>query len=67
MNFSFQVVLTDLPGQDMTLEILDKDMDMKDDFMGRCCIKKHYWVSVLLCSYSVVIMGLANVNVLLPD
>lgn len=67
MNFSFQVVLTDLPGQDMTLEILDKDMDMKDDFMGRCCTKKHYWVSVLLCSHSVVIMGLANVNVLLPD
>jgi len=31
----FKVVLTQLPGQDLTLEVFDKDMDMKDDFMGR--------------------------------
>lgn len=36
----FKVVLTQLPGQELTLEIFDRDMDMKDDFMGRyegCC------------------------------
>ena len=30
-----QVVLTQLAGQDLHVEIFDKDMDMKDDFMGR--------------------------------
>uniref|UniRef100_A0A671KAW1 Extended synaptotagmin-1-like n=1 Tax=Sinocyclocheilus anshuiensis TaxID=1608454 RepID=A0A671KAW1_9TELE len=25
----------ELPGQELTLEVFDKDMDMKDDFMGR--------------------------------
>lgn len=30
-----QVVLTQLPGQELHLEVFDKDMDMKDDFMGR--------------------------------
>lgn len=34
-EFLFQVTLTDLPGQELSLEIFDKDMDMKDDFMGR--------------------------------
>ncbi|KAK9973730.1 hypothetical protein ABG768_024439 [Culter alburnus] len=34
-NEMYEVVLTQLPGQDLTLEIFDKDMDMKDDFMGR--------------------------------
>ncbi|XP_027002943.2 extended synaptotagmin-1 [Tachysurus fulvidraco] len=38
-NEMFEVVLTDLPGQDLTLEVFDKDMDMKDDFMGRLKIK----------------------------
>ncbi|TSZ54736.1 Extended synaptotagmin-1 [Bagarius yarrelli] len=38
-NEMFEVVLTDLPGQDLSLEVLDKDMDMKDDFMGRLKIK----------------------------
>lgn len=36
----FKVVLTQLPGQELTLEVFDRDMDMKDDFMGRyegCC------------------------------
>lgn len=33
--FSSQVVLTQLPGQDLHVEVFDKDMDMKDDFMGR--------------------------------
>lgn len=30
-----QVILTELPGQELHVEVLDKDMDMKDDFMGR--------------------------------
>lgn len=34
MNAS-QVILTQLPGQELHLEVFDKDMDMKDDFMGR--------------------------------
>ena len=27
--------MTQLAGQDLHLEMFDKDMDMKDDFMGR--------------------------------
>ncbi|XP_076869937.1 extended synaptotagmin-1 [Brachyhypopomus gauderio] len=38
-NEMFEVVLTDLPGQDISIEVFDKDMDMKDDFMGRLKIK----------------------------
>ncbi|KAL6458531.1 hypothetical protein MHYP_G00337610 [Metynnis hypsauchen] len=38
-NEMYEVVMTDLPGQDVSLEVLDKDMDMKDDFMGRLKIK----------------------------
>ncbi|XP_053492193.1 extended synaptotagmin-1 [Ictalurus furcatus] len=38
-NEMYEVVLTDLPGQDLSLEIFDKDIDMKDDFMGRLKIK----------------------------
>ncbi|XP_062852804.1 extended synaptotagmin-1 [Trichomycterus rosablanca] len=38
-NEMYEVVLTDLPGQDVSLEVLDKDMDMTDDFMGRLKIK----------------------------
>ncbi|XP_016367749.1 extended synaptotagmin-1-like [Sinocyclocheilus rhinocerous] len=34
-NEMYEVVLTQLPGQELTLEVFDKDMDMKDDFMGR--------------------------------
>nr|XP_015815114.2 extended synaptotagmin-1 [Nothobranchius furzeri] len=34
-NEMYEVVLTQLPGQDLHLEVFDKDMDMKDDFMGR--------------------------------
>lgn len=30
-----QVILTELPGQELHVEVFDKDMDMKDDFMGR--------------------------------
>lgn len=33
--FTPQVILTQLPGQDLHMEVFDKDMDMKDDFMGR--------------------------------
>lgn len=29
------MILTQLPGQDLQLEVFDYDMDMKDDFMGR--------------------------------
>ncbi|XP_066521210.1 extended synaptotagmin-1 [Hoplias malabaricus] len=38
-NEMYEVVMTDLPGQDVSVEVLDKDMDMKDDFMGRLKIK----------------------------
>uniref|UniRef100_A0A1A8FVB5 Extended synaptotagmin-like protein 1b n=1 Tax=Nothobranchius korthausae TaxID=1143690 RepID=A0A1A8FVB5_9TELE len=34
-NEMYEVILTQLPGQDLHLEVFDKDMDMKDDFMGR--------------------------------
>uniref|UniRef100_A0A8C1L4Q1 Extended synaptotagmin-like protein 1b n=1 Tax=Cyprinus carpio TaxID=7962 RepID=A0A8C1L4Q1_CYPCA len=34
-NEMYEVVLTQLPGQELTLEVFDKDMDMNDDFMGR--------------------------------
>ncbi|XP_076012613.1 extended synaptotagmin-1-like isoform X2 [Genypterus blacodes] len=34
-NEMYEVVLTQLPGQELHVEVLDKDMDMKDDFMGR--------------------------------
>ncbi|XP_052382916.1 extended synaptotagmin-1-like isoform X2 [Oncorhynchus keta] len=34
-NEIYEVVLTTLPGQELHAEIFDKDMDMKDDFMGR--------------------------------
>lgn len=33
--FTPQVILTQLPGQELHVEVFDKDMDMKDDFMGR--------------------------------
>lgn len=35
LHFILKVVLTELPGQELSLEVFDKDMDMKDDFMGR--------------------------------
>ncbi|XP_030585516.1 extended synaptotagmin-1-like [Archocentrus centrarchus] len=34
-NEMYEVILTSLPGQDLHVELFDKDMDMKDDFMGR--------------------------------
>ncbi|XP_074489045.1 uncharacterized protein LOC141766258 [Sebastes fasciatus] len=34
-NEMYEVILTNLPGQDLHVEVFDKDMDMKDDFMGR--------------------------------
>nr|XP_040060022.1 extended synaptotagmin-1 [Gasterosteus aculeatus aculeatus] len=34
-NEMYEVILTKLPGQDLQIEVFDKDMDMKDDFMGR--------------------------------
>ncbi|XP_042355860.1 extended synaptotagmin-1 [Plectropomus leopardus] len=34
-NEMYEVILTQLPGQDLYVEVFDKDMDMKDDFMGR--------------------------------
>ncbi|XP_031701813.1 extended synaptotagmin-1 [Anarrhichthys ocellatus] len=34
-NEMYEVILTQLPGQDLHMEVFDKDMDMKDDFMGR--------------------------------
>ncbi|KAG8007892.1 Extended synaptotagmin-1 [Nibea albiflora] len=34
-NEMYEVILTELPGQELQVEVFDKDMDMKDDFMGR--------------------------------
>ncbi|XP_029990142.1 extended synaptotagmin-1-like [Sphaeramia orbicularis] len=34
-NEMYEVILTQLPGQELQVEVFDKDMDMKDDFMGR--------------------------------
>ncbi|KAI3370182.1 hypothetical protein L3Q82_024968 [Scortum barcoo] len=34
-NEMYEVILTQLPGQEVHVEVFDKDMDMKDDFMGR--------------------------------
>lgn len=34
-NEMYEVILTQLPGQELHMEVFDKDMDMKDDFMGR--------------------------------
>ncbi|KAK5872293.1 hypothetical protein PBY51_013008 [Eleginops maclovinus] len=34
-NEMYEVILTQLHGQDLHVEVFDKDMDMKDDFMGR--------------------------------
>ncbi|KAM9409287.1 uncharacterized protein esyt1b isoform 2-T2 [Pholidichthys leucotaenia] len=34
-NEMYEVILTQLPGQELHLEMFDKDMDVKDDFMGR--------------------------------
>ncbi|XP_031177387.1 extended synaptotagmin-1 isoform X1 [Sander lucioperca] len=34
-NEMYEVILTQLPGQDLHVEVFDKDMDMKDDFLGR--------------------------------
>ncbi|XP_034536870.1 extended synaptotagmin-1 isoform X2 [Notolabrus celidotus] len=34
-NEMYEVILTKLPGQELHVEMFDKDMDMKDDFMGR--------------------------------
>ncbi|XP_060926108.1 extended synaptotagmin-1 isoform X2 [Limanda limanda] len=38
-NEMYEVILTQLPGQDLVVEMFDKDMDMKDDFMGRLKIR----------------------------
>lgn len=34
------MILTQLPGQELHLEVFDYDMDMKDDFMGRYSYKE---------------------------
>lgn len=34
-KFVVKVILTQLPGQDLHMEVFDKDVDMKDDFLGR--------------------------------
>ncbi|KAM4740364.1 uncharacterized protein esyt1b [Anableps anableps] len=34
-NELYEAILTQLPGQELHVEVFDKDMDMKDDFMGR--------------------------------
>ncbi|CAG06731.1 unnamed protein product, partial [Tetraodon nigroviridis] len=39
-NEMYEVILTQLPGQELHLEVFDYDMDMKDDFMGRYSYKE---------------------------
>ncbi|XP_026162943.1 extended synaptotagmin-1-like [Mastacembelus armatus] len=34
-NEMYEVILTQLPGQELHVEVFDKDINMKDDFMGR--------------------------------
>lgn len=36
-NQAFEVLVTDIPGQDIVFEVFDKDVD-KDDFLGSCQI-----------------------------
>uniref|UniRef100_A0A8D0B037 Extended synaptotagmin 1 n=1 Tax=Sander lucioperca TaxID=283035 RepID=A0A8D0B037_SANLU len=52
-NEMYEVILTQLPGQDLHVEVFDKDMDMKDDFLGRynnsykySIIKKKCWYTL---------------------
>lgn len=35
-----QVILTQLPGQDVQFEVFDKDLD-RDDFLGRSALNRH--------------------------
>ncbi|KAG8452427.1 hypothetical protein GDO86_004288 [Hymenochirus boettgeri] len=39
-NQAFEILVTDVPGQDIVFEVFDKDVD-KDDFLGSCkiCVK----------------------------
>lgn len=48
------MVLTDLPGQELSLEVFDKDMDMKDDFMGRLlyCKNTRHFISTVFAQNS---------------
>ena len=34
-NEVFEVIVTSIPGQELEVEVFDKDLD-KDDFLGRC-------------------------------
>uniref|UniRef100_A0A8C7V251 Extended synaptotagmin-like protein 1b n=1 Tax=Oncorhynchus mykiss TaxID=8022 RepID=A0A8C7V251_ONCMY len=45
-NEMYEVVLTTLPGQELHVELFDKDMDMKDDFMGRYLLERSRIMSV---------------------
>ena len=48
--FTLQVILTQLPGQDLHVEVFDKDMDMKDDFLGRYNNSyKHSFIKKIKC------------------
>lgn len=60
--FTPQVILTQLPGQELHVEVFDKDMDMKDDFMGR-------YSSYKLFSYQIRWMDLLKIytNFTYPD
>uniref|UniRef100_A0AAX7ULN3 Extended synaptotagmin-like protein 1b n=1 Tax=Astatotilapia calliptera TaxID=8154 RepID=A0AAX7ULN3_ASTCA len=47
-NEMYEVILTQLPGQDLHLEVFDKDINMKDDFMGSTKIGKELYGLTLL-------------------
>uniref|UniRef100_UPI0037E780EC extended synaptotagmin-1 isoform X2 n=1 Tax=Semicossyphus pulcher TaxID=241346 RepID=UPI0037E780EC len=48
-NEMYEVILTQLPGQELQVEVFDKDMDMKDDFMGRLKINLK---DIIDCQYT---------------
>ena len=57
--FTPQVILTQLPGQELHVEVFDKDMDMKDDFMGR-------YISYELFSYQMRWMDSLKIDTNFP-
>lgn len=58
-NEMYEVILTQLPGQELHVEVFDKDMDMKDDFMGRLKISLK---DIIDCQYTDQWFSLADVK-----
>uniref|UniRef100_A0A3Q3BGI4 Extended synaptotagmin-like protein 1a n=1 Tax=Kryptolebias marmoratus TaxID=37003 RepID=A0A3Q3BGI4_KRYMA len=47
-NELFEVILTQLPGQEIQFELFDKDLD-QDDFLGRCVSEVQIEPSISMC------------------